>query len=149
MTPQRLTELCRIRSEEFEDFVNDLGLSTNYQITFEVGDKKEFPETRNLAYTAKIGKNKCEIVFAPKWYLSEENFDAVLRHEFAHALHFIHPKIFKVLRKNGLFFNPECHEIFADKLAELIFGERIYYDQDLIQTLQESPTKSRPYRLGW
>ena len=149
MNSQRLKELCVQRDREFRTFLRHLGLDTNYTFNCQVGDIKEFPETRNLAYTAKITKNSCDIVFAPKWYLSESNYDAVLRHEFAHALEFIHPEIFQVLRENGLFFNDQCHEIYADKLAEIIFGDRIYYDDDLIQTLDECNITCRPYHLGW
>ena len=149
MNEQKLHRLFQTRLNEFLDFLDDLKIRHRFVIKLVIGDLSEFPKTRNLAYTNHVSKNHCDIVFAPKWYLSEANFDAVMRHELAHAFHFLYPNVFVHLRDYGLFFHKESEEIFADKCAELIFGERIYYDKDLIRTLTVCPISCRPMHLGW
>jgi hypothetical protein len=150
MNEKSLVDLCRKRQKQFRSFLKDNGLSQDFVIEMCIGDISEFPETRNVAYTMHKTKKKCCIVFAPKWnVLTDDNYDAVARHEFCHALHFLFPNIFSVLKKQGLYFKEDQLEIFADKMAEIVFGDRIYYDDDLIQTLCETDCGTRPRHLTW
>ena len=151
MNERKLLELCQYRFDQFKEFLNNLGVSTkNWSIKIGIGDIKEFPNRRNVAYTAYVSPTECYIVFAPKWkQLTDANYDAVIQHELCHVLHFLKPNIIRMLRDFGLFFDGDCYEIFADKMAEIIFDNPIYYDKHLVQTLKRGKYRNRPLSLGW
>jgi len=122
----------------------------NWRVKIGIGDLKEFPKQRNVAYTGYVSPTECIMVFAPKWrQLSDANYDAVIQHELCHVLHFLKPNIIRMLRDFGLFFDEGCYEIFADKMAEIIFENPIYYDKHLVQTLDKGIYRNRPLHLGW
>ena len=151
MNKQELFELSQLRYDQFKDFLSDLGISTRtWKVRVKIGKLSEFPATRNVAYTAHLKPNKCEIVFAPKWnQLTPENYDAVLQHELCHVLHMIRPDIFNILIPYGFNYDEDQCEIFADQMAEVIFDNPIYYDKSLIQTLEPQRIRKRPRHLGW
>jgi len=92
-------------------------------IRFREGHEKEFPQYRDLAYTYMYDDENIIIVYAPKILkLSKDNIIAVLRHEIAHA----------ILIDNG----EEHTEQETDDLAEELWGDRISYDHNDIQTLK-------------
>lgn len=150
MNEQEVIDLAELRGYELDRYLFTLGYTKAFFVSAEVGDIKEFPKKRNVAYTEYIASNECKIVIAPKFdQLTEKNFDAVIRHEYGHVLHFMFPDIFKRLKKMGLNFNPRQYEIFADRIAEIIYGDQIYYDRSLIQTLKPTSIPERPKDLGW
>jgi len=126
-----------------EDFFVPLG----------VGDRSEFPERRNMAYCAYKDRNSGErditIMVAPK--LTRGNRDriqAILRHELAHAIEFhLGEKELRALAKESGYSLPRGGERRADKVAEIIWGDPIFYDEILVQSLGKG-TRPRPRHLG-
>jgi hypothetical protein len=97
------------------------------------GDKKEFPEKRDMAYTQFEKKGApIKIVINPALRNKDKYAQlGVLRHEIAHA----------VLMIDG---DLDHSEIEADIFAEDIYGTRIWYNQDKIQTILPSRHPIRP-----
>jgi hypothetical protein len=87
------------------------------------GSQREFPQPRDYAYTTIIDDNII-VVFAPKMLrATPDRIQAIMRHEMSHALH--------------MFQNNHDHsEQQTDDLAEQIWGDRIYYDDEDLQTLE-------------
>jgi len=106
------------------------------QITLSIGEASEFPEARDYAYSAWDGQ-RANIVFAPKIrHANTARQDALIRHELSHAL----------LQTANIKHNEkEC-----DNLAEDVFGDRLYYDVEDVQTLNskaKGATDTRPKHL--
>jgi len=119
-------ELHAVACERLGDaFFVDLG----------IGDPEEFPEARNMAYTARNKRGDICIVVAPKLVVcdDEDRVHGVLRHEFGHA----------ALWHLG---NMGHSEREADTMGEDLFGEPIYYDAETVQTLAKG-TRPRPNHL--
>ena len=103
-------------------------------VRFRYGRASEFPRKRNYAYCVDAPSGPV-IVLAPKARrASAERVLALLAHEWGHALAFL----------AGM---PEHSERDADTLAEQVFGLRIAYDKDDVQTVGAG-TRPRPSRLG-
>lgn len=86
------------------------------------GFSKDFPKNRDYAYSMK-SDGKFYIIFAPKMRKALRNRTrAILRHEIAHIIYMMQG-------------NDSHTEQDADNLAERIWGDRIYYDSEDIQTL--------------
>lgn len=110
----------------------------HYDPTFHVelyrGDASEFPKKRNMAY-CRMERSKVTIHVAPKMARAPMGqIEGVLRHEFGHAVFMLGGR-------------PDHTERQADALAEDLFGAPIYYDRDLIQTI-DGGTRPRPAFLG-
>lgn len=102
-------------------------------VRFRYGRASEFPRRRNYAYCVDDPSGPV-IVLAPKARrASAERVLGVLAHEWGHALAFL----------AGM---PEHAERDADALAESVFGVRIAYDRDDVQTVGAG-TRPRPSRL--
>ena len=93
-------------------------LDCHFPVKCVIDHKKRYPKNRNYAMTSG------DIVFlSPKIFKADENrVQALLRHELGHA----------VLMQAGLHDHTETQ---VDALAEALFGDRIYYDEEDIQTL--------------
>ena len=103
-------------------------------VRFRYGRASEFPRRRNYAYCVDDPSGPV-IVLAPKGRrASAERVLGVLAHEWGHALAFL----------AGV---PGHSERDADTLAESVFGVRIAYDKDDVQTVGAG-TRPRPSRLG-
>ena len=120
--------------------------SPRLEVELLVGKDQEFPQERDYAYCALNNDGSIEVVVAPDFEdLSEDNQEALLRHELAHALEFelgekrIHYLFGPILSRSV--------ERRADEVAELIWGDPILYGSDDIQTLEEGEYP-RPARLG-
>ena len=98
------------------------------------------------AYKATpYGARDIVIVVAPKLARGPEGrIQAILRHELAHAIEF-HLGEYKLLE--ALPELPAGPERRADRLAELLWGDPIYYDDILVQTL-DGGKRPRPRHLG-
>lgn len=93
-------------------------LDCHFHVECVIDHKKRYPENRNYAMT-----NGYIIFLSPKILMADENrVQALLRHEMSHA----------VLMQAGLHEHTEKQ---VDALAEVLFGDRIYYDEEDIQTL--------------
>jgi hypothetical protein len=150
MNKSKLIRIARNHQGDFRLFIDKLGLSQDFKVKIGIGEMEDFPETRNVAYTAQVSPKEFQIVFAPKWkQLTDSNYIAVLRHEYGHVLHLMYPQIFKTFEKKGYRFHPSQEEIFSDFAALVIWGQLIFYDEDLIQTIDKTPIESRPRHLGW
>ena len=106
------------------------------RVTLGIGDPADFPKRRDYAYSAWDGET-AHVVFAPKiGRAAQARQDALIRHELSHAL----------MQTAGLSHNErEC-----DAVAESVFGDRIYYDSDLVQTLDpkaRGAVRPRPAHL--
>jgi hypothetical protein len=102
------------------DEINDI----DCDIIVRIGGDFEFSKKRDQAFTIlPRSKGTHIIVVAPKLVDSDDSrIQAVMRHEIAHAL-FHHDENFNHSEQD------------ADDLAESIWGDRIYYDDDDVQTL--------------
>ena len=148
MNASRLFALAKRHIIELDPILEELGLDEDIYITVKVGRMTNFPEVRNVAYTAQLSPTQYEIVFAPKWrQLTNSNYEAVLRHELGHVAHMSIPDIRKQLARRSIYLSSH-DEPFSDEFAELIWGDNLYYDDDLIQTLDESYYDSRPEWLN-
>ena len=150
MNKRDLIRIARNHQGDFRLFIDELGLPQDFKVEIAVGDISEFPDTRNVAYTMKMSPRHFKMVFAPKWdELTDNNYIAVLRHEYGHVLHLMHPNIFAYYRKQGVNIYPKHEEIFSDFIGSTVWAEHIYYDENLIQTLDQTPIDIRPRHLGW
>ena len=107
-----------------------------FEVSLYAGEPGEFPKARNMAYCHHEPRTGAlTIVVAPKLFHGDrQRIEAVLRHEFGHALHFFCG-------------HPDHGERDADTLAEQVFGDPIYYDRETVQTLRPG-TRPRPSYLG-
>jgi hypothetical protein len=148
MNASRLFALAKRHIIELDPILEELGLDEDIYITVKVGRMTNFPEVRNVAYTAQLSPTQYEIVFAPKWrQLTNSNYEAVLRHELGHVAHMAIPDIRKQLARRSIYLSSH-DEPFSDEFAELVWGDNLYYDDDLIQTLEESYYDTRPEWLN-
>lgn len=112
-----------------------------------------FPARRNMAYCAyregPDGPEDIQIVVAPKLTRGDKaRIEAILRHELAHAIEFYlgEREVRRLAEQDG-YRLPRGPERRADRVAEIIWGEPVYYDRDLVQTLERG-TRPRPRHLG-
>ena len=128
-----MTRVAKRFAELHQEARSQLG--SGFRVAFSKGSAEEFPEKRNMAYCMKFHDGRLCIVCAPKMQFARaDQIDGVLRHEFGHA---------------ALFFADQMGhgERDADKAAELLFGDRIRYDSDLIQSTARGVCP-RPAHLG-
>ncbi len=125
----------------------------DFSVPLVVGSAEWFPERRNMAFCGyrehNSGKRNIEIVVAPKLLRSSPSrVEAIFRHELAHAIefHLGEDEVRSMARFDGEKL-PQGPERRADKIAEIIWGEPIYYDEILVQTLSGGK-RPRPRHLG-
>lgn len=128
-------------------------VGADFRVPLVVGKSSEFPDRRNMAYCAyrdyNSGKREISIVVAPKLVSSSKaRVSAILRHELAHAIefHLGEDEVRGMARRNNEKL-PPGPERRADRIAEIIWGEPLYYDDILVQTLNRG-TRPRPRHLG-
>jgi integrase len=103
-------------------------------VTLRTGQSSEFPRKRNHAYCLLTRGGDLRVVVAPKMIRAPKHRrDAVLMHEIGHA----------ILLSQGVLNHTERE---ADALAERVFGVRIGYDADDVQTL-DGGVRPRPAYL--
>jgi hypothetical protein len=114
----------------------------------EEGNSDHFASERGCAVTRSTPQGWV-VVFAEKMRsMPEATVDAVVRHEIGHLLDLSIPTEFldDLARSRGTVL-PSTLERRADALAEWLWGDRLYYDDRLIQTLAGG-TSPRPESLG-
>lgn len=98
-----------------------------------VGHSRSFPNARDFAYACQGEDETIYIVVAPDFHRqSRDRIEAILRHEFGHVL--------QLARGFGF------AEREADQIAERLWGDTIYYDDEDVQTLIPGVTP-RPRHL--
>jgi len=103
------------------------------RIVVMAGQARQFPDDRDWAYCEKRPNGEVRIVLAPDFdALGADNQEGVLRHELAHAVEFLlgPSRVFKRWRNVA-----KTAEQRADDLARELWGQRINYDVDCIQTI--------------
>lgn len=128
-------------------------VGADFRVPLVVGKPDEFPMPRNMAYCAyrdhNSGRREIFIVVAPKLIKSSKaRVSAILRHELAHAIefHIGENEVRSMAGRDGHTL-PPGPERRADRIAEIIWGEPLYYDDILVQTLNRG-TRPRPRHLG-
>lgn len=87
------------------------------------GKASEFPNERDFAMCGIVEPGRAQIIVAPK--IEREPIDviaALVRHELGHAI-LLHT------------YGDEHAERDADMIAEVVFGDPIYYDHRDVETL--------------
>jgi hypothetical protein len=125
-------------------------LTGDFPFTLTIVDGKLFPALRDYAFCHyDRHTNEITIGVAPKFLRAHPTTqDALLRHELGHAIDFIIPPrtLNKYARSQGrvLSSTPERR---ADDIAYLVWGDKIRYDHNLIQTLNTG-IYPRPPEIG-
>lgn len=109
-------------------------LPPGWTLRFEIGPASDFPEARNMAYTAVDRKGVVRVVMAQKLIDGPQSrLRAVIFHEAAH--------VYKMTR--GI----EHTEDETDRLAERLFRTSISYDAADVQTTRKGTHRRRPHWL--
>jgi hypothetical protein len=107
--------------------------------TFDFGESSHFEAERGFAVMRYDGTN-FHLRFSTKLLdQSLDRIDGILRHEIGHIVDFSAIEL-----PPGLPTTPERR---ADAIAELIWGQTIYYDADEVQSLEKG-SSPRPQHLG-
>lgn len=127
-------------------------------LTFGIGPSHLYPKGRNYAfymepqYAVDIGADGRTgvILVAPRMLeATKDRAEAILRHEFGHAMDLQATKVPQVCER--LSVDPLCFrrggERRADALAESLWGTPIRYDDCTVQSLKHGVTP-RPLLLG-
>ncbi len=124
-----------------------------FRVPLVLGESDEFPMPRNMAFCTHrshdSGQEDIAIVIAPKLLRgNRDRVQAILRHELAHAIefHLGENEVRRLARFDGETL-PRGPERRADRVAEIIWGDPIHYDEILVQTLARG-TRPRPQHLG-
>lgn len=125
-------------------------LMVGASLSFEVGDYPHFHTSRGHAVTfGSEGCLHCTIRVAEKLIKAPKHrFDGVLRHELGHVVDIVVPasKLDAWAASRGRVLSTGI-ERRADDIAELIWGEKLRYDSDLVQSTKHG-VYPRPVHLG-
>lgn len=107
-----------------------------------------FKKKRGFAVCLYHKDGTIELLFAPKTRLQPvHRQEGLIRHELGHALDFLYGAALDPWAKSLGYKLPRTPERRADKIAEVVWGEPIRYDRDLVQSVLEGKTP-RPWHLG-
>lgn len=133
----------------WQEAVAALPALSSVSLTWDVGESTLFLSPRCTASTTGDGSAACHVRFAPRFFtLPEQNRDAVIRHELGHVIDLTIPwmTLDEWGQSRGLWL-PTTPERRADAIAYTLWGSPIYYDEQLIQTIQVG-IHPRPEHLG-
>ena len=117
----------------------------NPQMSMEMGGSDHFNAPRGYATTLVIGGDRFHLRVAEKFLSADlDRQDAILRHEIGHIVDFSVPSATLLEWCPGISTTPERR---ADEIAAWLWGSRINYDAEDIQTLRDG-VHPRPERLG-
>jgi hypothetical protein len=119
----------------WEEAQKALGLSPGHiKLTWEISDNYDhFHTTRGYGVTMHQGGKCCHLVFATKILDADKTRqDGIIRHEIGHVLDMCIPA--RSLNEWALDWDVQLPpqkqaEIRADKIAEAVWGEPIFYDK--------------------
>jgi hypothetical protein len=108
-----------------------------------LADDDYFPNKRDYAFC--LDEHGTKFIAGGRKLLraNPDRQEAILRHEFGHALDYHLGKKLDAMYR-GL---PQTAERRADAIAEAVWGDRILYDKDTVQSLRHG-VFPRPRRLG-
>lgn len=147
MTPHELESLLLRRWHEVQVALSPLLDTARLEWAFADTDMLRVP--RRYASTIGDGGNVCRVQFPQKALTASfDRMDAVIRHELGHVVDIIlfQPDLEGWALAHGVWL-PSTPERKADALAALLWGQTIYYDNELIQTLLPG-IHPRPESLG-
>jgi hypothetical protein len=139
--------------EEFDTMVIEIQehLGEGFKPNLLLGRPKDFPQERDFAYTEISPSGTITVVIAPKLLVSEkERFYGVMFHEMGHAVDFFldADMCHKFGKSLGVYLS-QTPERRADMLGGAMFGVVIFYDRDLVQTIEDNGNYyPRPVELG-
>lgn len=114
-------------------------------VTLELGGSDHFNTARGFATTLVLGDDRFHVRIAPKLMQADlDRQDAIIRHEIGHIIDFAVPPDVLFGWLPSITETPERR---ADDLASWLWGDRIFYDNDDVQTLRPG-ISPRPERLG-
>ena len=117
----------------------------NPQMSMEMGGSDHFNAPRGYATTLVMGGDRFHLRVAEKFLSADlARQDAILRHEIGHIVDFSVPSATLLEWCPGISTTPERR---ADEIAAWLWGNRINYDAEDIQTLRDG-VHPRPERLG-
>lgn len=141
-TPEDLQRMFSLRlweaSQRCAPFLNP-------QMSMEMGGSDHFNSPRGYATTLVMGGDRFHLRVAEKFLTADlDRQDAILRHEIGHIVDFSIPSATLLEWCPGIASTPERR---ADEIAAWLWGDRINYDAEDIQTLRDG-VHPRPERLG-
>jgi hypothetical protein len=141
MIPSRLNRTFDRLHRDVCDRVGEI------DVELRIGREVEFPLVRNCAYC--MATDPIRIVLAPKMAdASADRIEAVLRHEFGHAIDFAAgERAITDLASRLRYPMPTTPERRADEIALLVWGKPIRYDNDTVQSICRG-VYPRPAYLG-
>lgn len=124
----------------------------NLPVTWEIGDWPHFHTPRGFGVTLQSGQGKPCVVRLSKKLLSEPDHrkDGIVRHELGHVVDILsnHTALDQWAARRGVRLPPKAQgEIRADAIAHAIWGTRLKYDKDTVQST-EVGIAGRPPHLG-
>ena len=126
---QDVFALFNKRLAEASTFAKSIQKNCVLNVRLVEDNPKKYPRRRNFAQT-----DGTTIYVAPKFFYQDlSRIDALIRHELAHTVFMLF----------GLHDHSEAE---TDELAELIWKQNIYYDDEDVQTLNLG-TRPRPVYL--
>lgn len=134
----RLREASKVFNGEFRP-----------QLTMQMGGSAHFDSPRGYATTTVFGDGRFHLKVAERFLDADLDVqDAIIRHEIGHIVDFSADKDQLNAWAQGRGAQlPNTPERRADCLAEILWGQRIRYNEADVQTLGEGVVP-RPERLG-
>lgn len=146
-TRDEIVGLLSRRWLEVQEQLSPLG--AHVELTWDIGESEMLKVGRRFASTFGDGGPRCHVRFAERMLTaSHDRADAVIRHELGHVLDLtiMQTDLDSWAQDRGAWL-PTTPERKADALAELVWGQTIRYDAELVQTLGPGVTP-RPESLG-
>lgn len=115
----------------------------------QMGGSAHFESLRGYATTTVYGGGRFHLKVAERFlYASFDVQDAIIRHEIGHIVDFSAEaeQLNTWSRGRGVEL-ASTRELRADGIAEAIWGDRVYYNEDDVQTLTGG-VHPRPEKLG-
>ena len=139
LTGQRLAEARRETTPFLEKVFVSIGIGTS----------PHFSTARGFATTTVYNQQTFYIKVADRLLQQPRHRqDAIVRHEIGHIVDFaVTPLALDAWAVERNFHLPQTRERRADTIAQILWGQPIYYDEELVQTL-ENGTTPRPEALG-
>jgi hypothetical protein len=119
------------------------------RITWDVGDYPHFQQPRGYAVAMNNGNDTYHLLFAEKILRAPNHrADGLVRHEIGHILDFLFEprELDRWAVERGVKL-PSTPERRADSIAEAVWGQKLKYDADTVQSTRYG-SSPRPTHLG-
>jgi len=149
--PSAKAAFFALLTQRWEDACRAVRLPREEFLTWDIGDYPHFHSARGYAVMIPLpGNRKCHLRFAAKiLQASVPRQDGLIRHELGHVLDTLIPgeALDHWAAGHAKIFLPKTPERRADSIAEAVWGTKLGYDQDTVQTTGRG-TSPRPAHLG-